>query len=807
MRNDTEKFHKLSTLAHIGWWEADFNANQYICSDYLKELLNLEDNILSFEEFHSFIREDYRERILHEFKESIHHQFYEQTFPMHTKYGITWMRTRLGEREIIPGRGAIAFGVMQRVESPETGNSKQVLRRINDLMFRQNSISHSLLHFLQDRNVNQGIYKILTDILQLYHGERVYIVEYDIDQLHQNCIYEVVDEGIAPEKDTLQQIPSDSLPWWKAQILAGKPVILDSLNQLPPQAKAEYDILFRQNIKSIMVTPLKAKDRVWGYMGINLVEDYRNWATEDFQWFSSLANIISICIELRKAKEESANERAETERAYRASDRSEKLFKNIFANIPLGVEIYNKELILTDMNNKNMEIFGVKDKSATLGVSLLDNPNVPDDVKEQIHCQEPIDFRLNYTFDRTGNYYETEQDGHIELFTKASPLYDKHGDFNGYLFINIDNTEQNDAFNRISDFENFFLLISDYAKVGYAKYNLLSGQGYAIKQWFKNIGELESENLTEVISTYTSLHPEDRKRVQDFYADALAGHQQSFRGEVRVMQPDGKIQWIRSNIMVTNYAPEFGNVELIGVNYDITELKQTELKLIHARDKAEEADRLKSAFLANMSHEIRTPLNAIVGFSGMLMETENAEERREYISIVEENNELLLQLISDILDLSKIEAGTFDFTFSQVNACQLCEDITRSMQIKIPKEVKLLFDAQPESCCIYSDRNRLHQILSNFINNATKFTLEGSIHIGYTLSPDEIKFYVTDTGIGIDEKHRTCIFERFVKLNTFVHGTGLGLSICKSIVEQLNGTIGVNSEEGKGSTFWFTLPR
>ena len=224
-------------------------------------------------------------------------------------------------------------------------------------------------------------------------------------------------------------------------------------------------------------------------------------------------------------------------------------------------------------------------------------------------------------------------------------------------------------------------------------------------------------------------------------------------------------------------------------------------------EKAEQANQLKSAFLANMSHEIRTPLNAIVGFSSLLVQGENPEEREQYMAIVEENNELLLQLISDILDLSKIEAGTFDFVKQELDVNQLCEDMVRTMKLKAKPGVEVVFDHRLPECIIVSDRNRLNQVIANFMNNAIKFTSTGSIRLGYGQAETNLlRFYVADTGIGIIQEKQAEIFDRFVKLNSFVHGTGLGLSISKSIVEQLGGTIGVESESGKGACFWFTLP-
>ena len=498
----------------------------------------------------------------------------------------------------------------------------------------------------------------------------------------------------------------------------------------------------------------------------------------------------------------------EAVKANRALDRSEKLFKNIFANIPAGVEIYDKDGNLLDMNNKDVEIFGLNDKTDALGVNFFDNPNVPQDIRERVRNEDLVEFRLNYSFDQVGEYYHTKRFNVIDLYTKVSKIYDNDGNFNGYILISIDNTERMDAMKRIRDFENFFLLISDYAKVGYAKLNLIDRKGYAIKQWYKNMGEDDDIPLSEVVGVYNKMHPEDRKRILDFYEEVKKGTAKNFKEEMRVRRPGTKDKWnwVRMNVVVTTYKPEENEIEIIGINYDITELKETEKELIQARDKAETMDRLKSAFLANMSHEIRTPLNAIVGFSDLLVDAEDLDERKEYIKIVRENNDLLLQLISDILDLSKIEAGTFDFTNTDVDVNMMCEDIVLSMQMKVKGDVQLIFDSNLPHYHIISDRNRLHQVISNFVNNAIKFTSEGSICVGYELKGNELEFYVKDTGVGIDKQHQNAVFERFVKLDSFVHGTGLGLSICQSIVEQLGGRIGVDSELGKGSRFWFTHP-
>lgn len=241
---------------------------------------------------------------------------------------------------------------------------------------------------------------------------------------------------------------------------------------------------------------------------------------------------------------------------------------------------------------------------------------------------------------------------------------------------------------------------------------------------------------------------------------------------------------------------------------DITTRKQVELELIQAKEKAEESDRLKSAFLANMSHEIRTPLNAIVGFSSILAETEDAEERRLYLPIVQENNELLLNLISDILDISKIEAGTIEFTKAPVDIYQLCRELITTFSHKATNgAVELRFDENSPQIVINGDKNRITQVLSNFMTNALKFTAKGSITISYTLEKDNmVRFCVTDTGKGIAIEKQDEVFNRFVKLDSFAQGTGLGLSISQNLVERMGGQIGLESREGEGSCFWFTHP-
>ena len=493
--------------------------------------------------------------------------------------------------------------------------------------------------------------------------------------------------------------------------------------------------------------------------------------------------------------------------AYQALQNSERILHNIYKNLPVGIELYNKDGYLLDLNKKELEMFHITHKEKVIGINIFENPALPEEIKLKIRDNEDVDFTFQYDFSKIKGYYESEKtSGFINLTTRITTLYDHDRQPINYLLINVDKTENTIAYNKIQEFKNFFELVGDYAKVGYAHFDALSRNGYALSSWYKNVGEEEGTPLPEIIGIHSHFHPEDRAVMLDFLAKVVKGESTKLCRDVRIRRADGSYTWTRVNVLVRNYRPQDNVIEMLCINFDITQLKETEQMLIKAKEKAEEADRLKSAFLANMSHEIRTPLNAIVGFSSMLEEAEDQEEKHQYITIIEDNNKLLLQLISDILDLSKIEAGTFDIIPERVNAKQLCNDLFQAMQMKTSPQVELrLKDNLPELTFI-SDKNRLYQVLLNFVTNALKFTSEGSITIDYKIDGNEVKFSVQDTGMGVEPEKQEAIFTRFVKLNSFIPGTGLGLPICQSIVTQLGGKIGVESEPGRGSCFWFTHP-
>lgn len=791
-KDELSTFRTLAEIRKKGWWKRHMSEETMTCGGYLCSIFGLKEaDDISFDRFFSLIRSDYRNRIRDIFMNANTCSLpMDITFPFATPKGDVWVHAQTVTREpSMTSDEDDLLGIAEATSSPEKMAHDEELHSTR-LIHQLSVISNTLASFLHPGvQIRSVIDSILRSILNFYDADRAYIFELMDDNKIHRCTYEVVRDGVPPEIERLQNVASSEFPWWTEHITSCKPIMLNSLDDLPDEASHESELLSIQSITSMMILPFSSENKVWGYVGIDIVGEKHTWSEEDYQWLSSMRNIISICLEFHKKNV--------------ALLRSENFFKGTFNNLPIGVALYTKEGNIITANSVFRKIYG-SDVNA-INYNLFRDPNVSDTIREKVLGDDIYDFRVNYHFKDLN--YPTVRSGSMRIFCRSARIWDEeHQSFN-LLIISMEETDHFVALNKIHDFENLFSMISDYAKVGYVKYSITKKEGYAIRQWYKNFSEDEHTPLSDIIGSYSHVNLVDRMYLLDFYEKALRGAVKEFSAQVRVRRDDSEEwKWIQIKLLISRYAPEENEVEIIGVNYDITSQKKAEAELIEARNRAQSMDKLKSAFIANMSHEIRTPLNAIVGFSNLLIDEQEEKARREYVDILNRNSEFLLQLISDILDLSKIESGTLEFNFGEVDVNYLCQNIVRTMQPKVKDGVELIFDHHLPECVISSDRTRLSQVLNNFVSNAIKYTPQGSIKVGYNLEDDFLCFYVSDTGIGIKKENQENIFERFVKLNNFVHGTGLGLSICKNIVERLSGKIGVVSEYGKGSCFWFTIP-
>ena len=746
---DLQSLMQLLDAAQMGWWKADFRTGELFFSDYIVDLLGLGSNRAAVGELMPLTREDYRTRIHNEFLSLKVGNHFDETFPVVLPEGEIWIHTQLVRKQSDPQQGIKLFGYLQRV--PVAG------RKEADVL----TLESNYYAVLKE---NKHMDELLDHLPIGYFRIRLL---YDDDGQATDYLFLSVNQ-------TAQQILG-----------------VDAADYLDKTAR-EIDIPVDRHIDELAAIRLgDYKMDQWhasktGRYCRSFLYNTPNDATEIVILILDITDVVT---------------------AHQALDEKEKLLRNVIQNAPIGIEIYDRTGHLVDINARDLEMFGVTDPAGIRGLSIFDNPNFSAEIKDCIREGRGTDFTTRYDFSKARSYYDTSRSGYIDWTARIRCLYNDTGEITHYLLINIDNTELRQTQDRLTEFEALFRLISEYAQVGYINYNLCNKEGYAQSVWLRNYGEADTAAIGDVIGKYRHIHPDDRTVLLNRLAQFESGEIQSASVSCRVLHDDGRTTWIKSHLICREYRPQEQVIDMLGINYDITALKQTEQELIAAKERAEESNKLKTAFLANMSHEIRTPLNAIVGFSNLLAETDDIGERREYMRVVEENNELLLKLISDILDLSKIEAGTFEFNYGRVDVNRMCEETVRSLSLKVKdKPVELIFGEHDAQCCVVGDKNRLIQVITNFINNAVKFTDEGSITLGYRTEGGELLFHVEDTGSGISEEHRQSIFDRFVKLNSFAQGTGLGLSISKSIVEQMGGRIGVESEVGRGSRFWFTIP-
>ena len=474
--------------------------------------------------------------------------------------------------------------------------------------------------------------------------------------------------------------------------------------------------------------------------------------------------------------------------------------------IPLGLGVYDKDGYLKYANDTTLKMFGVTMKDI-YNINIFDDPNITAEDKTLLKQGLNVSFETDYDFDLCENFYETPIKGIRKYFvTKVTIMRDPEGNRQGYLLACEDITVKKaqereiiESYKKIKATQKELSLALNAGKLSSWNYNIKEGLFCKFDVHIENI---EKRSLQSI---YESIHPDDRNKFMALL-EAVAHKQKLPENRIilRVLE-NNATDYSYSSFTYSAVEDEAGNVVVITfIQRDITEDIIYQQNLITAKNKAEEADKLKSTFLANMSHEIRTPLNAIVGFSELLTETDDAEEKFEYKQLIETNSEILLKLIGDILDLSKIEVGSIDINRQKLNLCQLCDELYRSFQQRIKNPKITLKLINPYTKCVANfDKYRFMQIFTNFATNAIKYTPQGEIVMGYECMPGQVRIYVKDSGIGIPEEKKNRIFSRFEKLDTFAQGTGLGLSICKAIADATGGEVGFKSKANIGSEFWY----
>ena len=683
--------------------------------------------------------------------------------------------------------------------SSETPTIKRIISEVLAILFNEE---------------NKPIEKAMNLLLDYFNADWGYVAIFEEDGFSANFTCEVMSSWVKIPKDDRNKLTCDTIPWIIDTVKAGHDIVLGDIAGLPAEADIDKILLTKQQLKSMLIVPLTFHNKVQGFIGFDSIRTSRFWTASEVEDMHIIAGIFSIIIERWQT-----NYNLEESRK-RISKLSTK-FQQFFNNLPIGVELYDAECYLIDINDADTRIFG-SSREYLLGVNLFKNPAVPERILNQIKKKKAFSFPLAYDFNciRDARYYNSSiSDETKYLMVKGIGLNDREFGHIGYLLIISDETEK-----RVKEEQT-------QNNLAILKAVLLSGHSLIVEY---DIGKKEL-----FVNPLLNETPEDNKLfnylrsnkymtiggVQQIVRSAdnvnllfqvIEGKQDHCSFECRTAIENETI-WIRINAQAYKTKGSKRQNKMICHITNITEEKLLEEKLHHAEyetrqseleiQKVREADKLKSAFLANMSHEIRTPLNAIIGLSNILAETDDKEEKEEFVKIINKNSDLLLRLITDILDFSKIESGVLDYSLSDTSLKDIFHEQFQVHAMKMPEKVSLIcdFDALPD-IFVHTDPKRVTQVLSNLISNAVKFTEVGSIRFSYRIVEKYVLVEVIDTGIGISPQHQQAIFDRFVKVNSFKQGTGLGLTICKTIIEALNGTIGVDSRPGEGARFWFTLP-
>jgi len=675
------------------------------------------------------------------------------------------------------------------------------------LSFRKTiqEILHIITHSETSVAINDGLAKVMS----FFGSDRVYIGYFNETESSLSFIHEISADGKMNLNDFLSSqfhgsviLYEKDFPWWIGNIKKGIDTVISDVNDLPEEAYYEQSLMIKNGLKSTLATSIYSEGKIRGFMGIEFTRQHHSWTESEIENTHFFADLFSILIENKQMQKTIEESSAET-------FKSNAIFKIIFEALPIGIELYDENGYLINVNPYDLEILGAK-KENILGINIFDNPTISKEDLERIKSGKETTFEGDYNYKTISDkeYYQTtHSDKVMRLIGKCIPLKDKESEVFCYVLLVHHNTSYYEEKEKLHDSLEKLKMAINSANSYIWEYDIKNKNisvDFSLLDYEHNkiVQTDETLVLTSKEAHIDRIHPDDKKRIFEQTNQIINGDILSFTDTYRQHFRD-EYYWYTTFFRTYKYDENNKPSTIICLTRDITKERENELALINER----ETNRIKTAFIKNMSHELRTPLNAIVGFSNILAETNDTEENSYFIDIIRKNNDILLQIIDSILSFTKIESGIMQYSVTDVDIKEICIEAIHLKSSNKKDNIRFNFDENLPSIIIRTDKDRMVQVLFHLLDNAYKFTEEGYITLNYySYNEKEIRIEITDTGIGLTEDEISKMFKQFYKANEFQVGLGLGLTIAKKIVEDLNGKVGVDSKKGEGSTFWFHLP-
>ncbi|MDH6358654.1 ATP-binding protein [Parabacteroides sp. PF5-9] len=676
-------------------------------------------------------------------------------------------------------------------------------------LFRQTM--QEILHVIKKADTSTAINEGLAKVMSFFDADRVYIGYFNENDLSLTFIHEISSDNKMDLSRFLntQFLGSNVLyekdfPWWIGNIRRGIDTIINDVYQdIPESGRVEQSLIIKNGVKSLLTTPIFTEGYICGFMGIEFVGRQHNWIESEVENSHLFSDLFSIFIENQQMQKTIKDSSIET-------FKNDSIFRTIFETLPVGIELYDGDGYLVNINQYDLDILGAQ-KENILGINLFDNPTIPEEAFMRIRNGQEAMFENDYSYKtiRRESYFETSHTvEEMRLIGKCIPLKNNEDKIIAFVLLVHHDTTYYQKKEELRDSLTKLTMAINTANAYIWEYDVKSNT-VAIDYSLLNREQRKNVETEDVLARKSKeahlgqIHPEDKERVFRQIQAIIDGEIDSFSETYRQYKED-ELRWHTTYFRTYKYDDTDNHPSrLICLTRDITKERENELALINER----EANKLKIAFIENMSHELRTPLNTIIGFSNILAETSESEENRYFIDLIKKNNDILLQIIDSILSFTKAEAGDMQYVANEADVRIICEKAIALRSAHQKSHIQFVFDENSPSILLNTDHDRVVQVLFHLIDNAYKFTEEGSVTLRYYLCDDKkVRIEVIDTGIGLTDSEISQIFKNFYKAREFQVGLGLGLCICKKIIEDLGGTLGVQSEKGKGSTFWFEMP-